>query len=236
MSSRFDEMPGMGKAGFPYFDFSDDGTAEFSKLPGTGGRVDEFTIKEHLVYEVHDPNNYAMPDGIADFTSLSVDDLGDDRVRVSGVRGKPQPDNYKAVIGYQDGWIGECISFFPWPRVYDRVVKAKQTMTERFERLGLKAEQIHFDFIGLNLLHGPAAPIPDPDVANELSEVGLRCAVRTNTREEAEKVRRAGAHLWIMGPGGTSFGAPIKSRPALSLWPILVPRELMPQHIELLEA
>lgn len=236
MSSRFDEMSGIGKAGFPYFDFFADGTSEFSKLPGTGGRVDEFTIKEHLVYEVHDPNNYTMPDGIADFTSLSLDDLGDDRVRISNVQGKPQPDNYKAVIGYQDGWIGECMSFFPWPHAYDRAVKAKQTMSERFERLGLEADQIHYDFIGLNMLHGPGAPMPDPEVANQMNEVGLRCAVKTRTRIEAEKVRRAGAHLWIMGPAGTSFGTPIRTRPALSLWPTLIPREMVPQRVEILEA
>lgn len=236
MSSRFNAMPDMGRAGFPFFDFHPDGTAEFGKLPGTGGRVDEFTIKEHLVYEVQNPSAYVMPDGIADFTSLTLDDLGNDRVRISRVRGRPQPDSYKAVIGYQDGWIGECISFFPWPRAYDRALKAKQTLSERFEQLGLQAEQVHFDLVGLNMLHGPAAPMPDPEAANDMNEIGLRCAVRTRTREEAEKVRRAGAHLWIMGPAGTAFGTPIRTRPALSLWPTLIPRELIAQTVDILEA
>lgn len=236
MSSRFDEMPNMGRPGFPTIDFFEDATAEISKVPGTGGRVDTFTIKEHLVYEIGDPRRYVMPDGIADFTSLSLAQVGPDRVRVSNVRGAPPPDELKLVIGYSDGWIGESISFFPWPDAYARASKAKQTMLERFDRLGLKASQVHFDFVGLNTLHGPGAPLPREVALAELNEVGLRCAVRTATQEEADKVRRAATHLWIMGPGGTSFGTPIKPRPVVSLWPTLVPREFVAQTVEILEA
>lgn len=236
MSSRFAEMPAMGRVGFPILEVAPDGTAEISKLAGSGGRIDEFTIKEHLVYEIGDPRSYLMPDAIADFTSLRLEQSGADRVRVSDVKGRAAPDMLKLVVGYQDGWIGESMAFFPWPNAYDRALKAKQTMLERFERMGLQASQVHFDLIGLNTLHGPAAPAPDPAVANELPEVGLRCAVRTRTMEEADKVRRAGAHLWIMGPGGTSFGTPIKPRPVISLWPTLIPRSFVEQKTETLVA
>ncbi|MGV3572374.1 MAG: acyclic terpene utilization AtuA family protein [Ramlibacter sp.] len=236
MSSRFAEMPAMGRVGFPILDVAPDGTAEISKLAGSGGRIDEFTIKEHLVYEIGDPRSYLMPDAIADFTSLRLEQSGADRVRVSDVKGRAAPDMLKLVVGYQDGWIGESMAFFPWPNAYDRALKAKQTMLERFERMGLQASQVHFDLIGLNTLHGPAAPAPDPAVANELPEVGLRCAVRTRSMEEADKVRRAGAHLWIMGPGGTSFGTPIKPRPVISLWPTLIPRSFVEQKTETLVA
>ena len=236
MSSRFADMPHMGRVGFPIIEMERDGSAELSKLPGSGGRLDQFTIKEHLVYEIHDPRSYIMPDGIADFTSLKLEESGPDRVRISNVRGRPAPDLLKLVIGYQDGWIGESLAFFPWPFAYERALKAKQTMLERFERMGLKAEQIHFDLVGINTLHGPAAPLPDPAVANELNEVGLRCSVKAKTSDEAEKVRRAGSHLWLMGPGGTSFGTPIKPRPVVSLWPTLIPREFVQARVEILEA
>jgi hypothetical protein len=236
MSSRFADMPHMGKPGFPAFDFYPDASAEITKVAGSGGRVDQFTIKEHLVYEIHDPRRYLMPDGIADFTSLKLTEVGPDRVRISNVRGLPAPDQLKLVIGYTDGWIGESLAFFPWPNAYERAVKAKETMLERFERMGLQADQIHFDFVGLNTLHGPGAPLPKPEILSELNEVGLRCAVKTRTAEEAEKVRRAGTHLWIMGPGGTSFGTPTKPRPVVSLWPTLVPREFVKQTVEILEA
>lgn len=235
MSSRFAEMPHMGRVGFPIVDFFSDASAEISKVPGSGGRVDPFTIKEHLVYEISDPRRYLMPDGIADFTSIKLEDMGADRVRVSGVRGLPPPEQLKVVIGYQDGWIGESIAFFPWPHAYERAVKARATMLERFERLKLEASEIHFDFVGLNTLHGPGAPLPGKEHLEALNEVGLRCAVKARTQEEAEKVRRAAAQLWIMGPGGTSFGTPIKPRPVIALWPTLVPRELVKQNVEILE-
>jgi hypothetical protein len=236
MSSRFAEMPRMGQVGFPIVDFHADGSAEISKVPGSGGRVDAHTVKEHLVYEIADPRSYLMPDGVADFTSLQLQEVGPDRVRVSGVKGRGRPDTLKLVVGYQDGWIGESLAFFPWPHAYERAQKARETMLERFERMGLQADQVHFDYVGLNVLHGPAAPLPDAQRLADCNEVGLRCAVRTRTAEEAEKVRRAGSHLWIMGPGGTSFGTPMKPRPVVSLWPTLIPRELVKQTVSILEA
>jgi hypothetical protein len=233
MSSRFDEMPRMGEAGFPIADIDQDGTATITKLAGTGGHVDQFTVKEHLVYEIGDPRAYATPDGIADFTAPRIEEVGPDRVRVSGMRGKPRPDKLKLLIGYSDGWIGEGMMMFPWPRALARARKAEETLRERFTRMGLKASAMTFDYVGVNMLHGPAAPWPERD---DLNEVGLRVAVKTQTREEAEKVRRACTHLWIMGPGGTSFGVPMKPRPALSLWPTLVSRELVPHKVEYLES
>lgn len=236
MSSRFAEMPHMGRAGFPILEVGARGDAIVTKVPGSGGRVDQWTVKEHLVYEIGDPRRYLMPDAVADFTSLRLEDAGPDRVRVSGICGEPAPELWKMVVGYQDGWIGETMAFFPWPYAYDRALKARDTMLERFERMGLVAEQVHFDFVGLNTLHGPAAGFAGRALANEMPEVGLRCAVRTRTAEEAEKVRRAGTNLWIMGPGGTSFGTPMKPRPVISLWPTLIPRGVIEQKTEILTA
>ncbi|MPS26243.1 MAG: DUF1446 domain-containing protein [Alcaligenaceae bacterium] len=236
MSSRFAEMPHMGRVGFPILEVDETGDATVTKLPGSGGRVDQWTVKEHLVYEIGDPRRYLMPDAVADFTSLTLNDEGQDRVRVSGMRGEPAPDQWKMVVGYQDGWIGETMAFFPWPNAYDRAVKARETLLERFERMGLAADQVHFDFVGLNTLHGPAAAFAGREWANELPEVGLRCAVRTRTQEEADKVRRAGTNLWIMGPGGTSFGTPMKPRPVIALWPTLIPRDAVEQKTEILVA
>ena len=231
MSSRFDEMPEMGRVGFPILEVSEDGSAVLTKVAGSGGRVDSFTVKEHLTYETLDPRQYLSPDGVADFTTVQLEEIGPDRVRMTGMRGGPPPDQLKLIIGYEDGWIGEGLLFFPWPNAYARAQKARQTLLERFDRMGLNAEDVSFDFVGVNMLHGPAAPPPPPD----LNEVGLRVAVRTRSRAEADKVRRACSHLWIMGPGGTSFGAPLKPRPIISVWPTLVPRSLVRQTVRMME-
>jgi len=231
INSRFAEMPHMGRLGFPLAEFSSDGSVVITKVAGSGGKVDQFTIKEHLLYEINDPRRYVMPDGVADFTSLALEEVGADRVRLTGMSGTGRPDLLKVVIGHEDGWIGEGMMFFPWPSALARAEKARETLIERFERLGLKSDEIQFDFVGVNMLHGPAAPASTFDH----NEVGLRVAVRTRSKDEAEKVRRACAHMWIMGPGGTSFGTPMKPRPVVSLWPTLVPRELVSQSVTILE-
>jgi len=233
MSSRFDEMPRMGEVGFPIIEFSRDGSAVITKLPGTGGIVDTFTVKEHLVYEIGDPRRYMVPDGIVDLTAPSVIQAGPDRVLVRGCKGQPRPRQLKLLIGYADGWIGEGLLMFPWPRALDRARKARDTLMERFGRLGLEADDVQFSFVGIDTLHGPAAPQPERD---DFNEVGLRVAVRTRTQAEAEKVRRACTHLWIMGPGGTSFGAPFKPRPAISLWPTYIDRNMVTQKMEIIES
>lgn len=234
MSSRFEQMPNMGMVGFPIIELDENGDAVITKVRGSGGRVDDMTVKEHLVYEIADPTQYLMPDGVADFTGLKIEDLGDDRVAVTGGRGKRAPETLKLVVGYDDGWIGESMAFFPWPNAYSRAEKARQTMLERFERMDLKSQEIQFDYVGLNMLHGPGAPAIDVAAANQMPEIGLRCAVRTRTRDEAEKVRRAASNLWIYGPGGTSFGTPIKPRPIVALWPTLIPREWVRKQVTIL--
>lgn len=231
MSSRFGEMPRMGEVGFPVIEILADGSATISKVAGSGGKVDAFTVKEHLVYEIADPRSYMMPDGVADFTSLTLRETAPDVVEISGVRGKARPDRLKLVVGYEDGWIGEALLFFPWPNALGRAEKARTTLLERFDRLNLKPEDIHFDLVGVNALHGPAATAP----SNEAGEVGLRVAVKTRTRDEAEKVRRAATQLWIMGPGGTAFGTPMKPRPVTAVWPTLIDRRHIRQSVEIVE-
>src|SRR5690606_23087207 len=128
MSSRCREMAAMGRAGFPILEMAGDGSCVTTKTAGSGGRSGCHTIREHLVYEIGDPRAYLMPDGIADFTTIRLEQDGADRVRASGIRGRAPSGQLKLVVGLNDGWIGESMAFFPWPDPYDRVMKARQTM------------------------------------------------------------------------------------------------------------
>lgn len=218
------ELPDMANIGFPIAEVYEDGSAIITKVPGTGGAVNEWTIKEQLVYEIHDPANYYMPDGIADFTTIHLEDLGNDRVKLTNMSGKPRPETLKMQIGYEDGWIGEGHILLPWPNAYEKAKKAEETVRKRFEIIGLLADELQFDYIGVNTLHGEVAPEP----CGDLNEVGLRIVARTRTKEEADKVRREATHLWTLGGIGAAFGVPFRPRPVISLWPTLVPREEVP--------
>ncbi len=218
--NEWDKICNLSNIGFPILEIDENGDSIIEKVPGSGGVVNEWSVKEQLMYEVHDPENYIMPDGIGDFTSIKLEDLGNDRVKLSNMTGKPRPETLKVQIGYEDGWIGEGQIFFSWPDAYEKAKQAERVIRERFEIVKLDAQEIHFDYIGVNMLHGCVAPEPN----YEINEVGLRVAARTKTIEEAQKVGREATHIWTLGGVGTAYGIPYRPRPVITLWPTLVPR------------
>jgi hypothetical protein len=226
---RVSERP--WEIGFPIVEFYENGEAVITKTPGSGGIVNPWTVKEHLLYEIMDPANYLMPDGIANFTALHLTEEGRNRVRVTNMKGKKRPDTLKVCIGYRDGFIGEGLVFFPWPDALEKAKWAEKWVRERFKRLNVKFDELRIDYVGVNMLHGEAAPVEDIG----LNEVGLRIAGKTKTREEAEVVRREATHLWTMGPIGSSFGVPLDVRPVIALWPSLVPREAVREESQIME-
>ncbi len=227
MSNMWNIAPEGWNIGFPIAEVYEDGTAIITKSPGTGGIVNQWTVKEHLVYEVHDPSRYLMADGIGDFTGIKIEDLGDNRVKVTGMKGKPRPDTLKVCMGYQDGWIGEGEITVAWPYAYEKALKCEELLRERFKIVKLDAEDLRIDFIGINSVHGTLAK-PPKDL-NEVNEVRVRVAAKVKTKEEADKIRREITHLWTMGPVGTTgVTSPPAPRPVVSLWPTLVPRDLIP--------
>ena len=207
--------------GFPIAEVYEDGDAVITKTPDSGGIVNEWTVKEHLLYEIMDPKNYMMPDGIADFTSVQLQEEARNRVRVSNIKGKERPSNLKVCIGYRDGFIGEGLVFFPWPDALEKAKWAEKCVRERIKKIGVQFEELRIDYVGVNMLHGKVSPLEDKDY----NEVGLRIAGKTKTWKDADAIRREATHLWTLGPIGASFGVPLGVRPVIALWPSLVPRE-----------
>ncbi len=217
--------------GFPIAEFYENGDAVITKTSGSGGIVNSWTVKEHLLYEIIDPANYLMPDGIGDFTALQLHDEGRNRVKVTNMKGKKRPDTLKVCIGFKDGFIGEGLIYFPSPDALAKARWAEKWLRERFKKLGINFRELRIDYMGVNMLHGEAAEIEDRDY----NEIGLRIAGRTNTYKEAEAVRREATHLWTMGPVGSSFGVPMNVRPVIALWPSLVPRDAVKIESQLME-
>ncbi len=226
---RVSERP--WEIGFPILEVYENGEAVVTKTPRSGGIVNEWTVKEHLLYETLDPSNYLMPDGIADFTRVKLIEEGRNRVKVTNMGGKKRPDNLKVCIGYKDGYIGEGIVLFPWPDALEKAKFAEKWVRERLKLLGVEFEDLRFDYIGVNTLFGESVPIEDKDY----NEVGLRIAGKAKTRETAEVVRREATHLWTQGPIGASFGSPMDVRPVIKLWPSLVPREFVKTETQMME-
>ena len=230
ISNLWKDVPEPWRIGFPIAEVSENGEAIITKVPGSGGLVNKVTCTEHLVYEIQDLANYIMPEVITDLTRLELEQVGIDRVKVTGAIGKPKPPTLKCGIGYRDGFIGEAHMMFSWPEALSKARWAARFVSERLKMAKLDAQEIKTDFIGFNALHGPLVPEPAP--GNEPNEIMLRMAVRAKSKAEAGKVRREMAALAIVGAMGMAFGgSPPPVREVISLWSTLIPREEVPTRV-----
>lgn len=222
-SNFWDQVPQPWNMGFPLAEVDSDGTAVITKLPDVGGMVTTWTVKEHLVYEIHDPRRYVMADGIPDLTTISLAQEGPDRVRVSGVRGAARPDTLKVLIAYDDGYMGEATVLFPWPNAVAKARHAESILRRRYERWADRIVGLQIDRVGVNALTGRTAPEPD-----DPNEVGVRVAFQARTREDIDRLKREIVHLWTVGGAGAAIQAPSPPRPVIGLWPTLIPRADVP--------
>ena len=217
--------------GFPIAEVAADGTAIVTKAPGTGGRVSFDTLKEQLLYEVHDPGAYLTPDVSADFTSLRMEDVAPDRVALSGMRGAPRPEQLKVVIGYHAGWAGEAVVGFSWPDAIQKARRTVEVLTALLGEAGVRYDRMHTELLGQQSLHGPGAPVPE----REPEEVYLRVAIRCPTHAEASQLGRLLVTLGLSGmPAmGGGAGAGRGARELLGVWPTLVPRDRILARVDL---
>ena len=214
-------VPDLAHGGFPIAEVASDGTAVITKAPGTGGRVSFETLREQLLYEVHDPHAYHTPDVTVDLGGVTLEDLGADRVRVAGARGSAPPPDLKVVAGYPDGWLGSALMGYAWPDAEAKARAAAAMLRVRAHDAGLALTAWHEEYLGLDSLHGPLAPPP----ACEPNEVYLRVAVRGENRFDADAFARLVPPLALAGPptaGG--YGGLMPARELMGVWTGRVPR------------
>ena len=217
----------LDRVGYPVCEMHDDGTALLTKPPGTGGRVSVDTVKEQLLYEVLDPHRYMNPDVIADFTSVHLEEVAQDAVRVSGVHGAPRPDTLKVIAGYLDGWMGTATIGYSWPDAEAKARRSAELIARLAVRAGLEPLETLTEVIGVDSLHGDAAP------EQEANEVQLRVAARFASEDEAARFPRVAMPLALNGPpfiGGAS--GPGGPRALLGVWPTTVPRDVVEQAVQ----
>ncbi|MFN0317015.1 MAG: acyclic terpene utilization AtuA family protein [Burkholderiales bacterium] len=230
----FKDVPQPWNLAFPIAEVEADGSAIIMKVAGTGGAINLQTVKEQMLYEVHDPANYITPDVVVDFTTAKLEQAGPDRVRVTRIGGKPRTPTLKVSIGCIEGFIGEDMFFYAGPGALQRAQLAKKILEERFKIVKLNAEELRVDFLGLNAIHGDMTPRDAP----EPYEVAVRVAARTKTREEAIKVGREVDGMAVSGVGMTGKRVPHqdRTREIIGIWSSLVPREKIQPSIRFFES
>jgi hypothetical protein len=225
------KVPDYAHLGYPIAEVAADGTALFTKPPGTGGRVSFDTIRQQLLYEVHNPHAYYSPDVVLDMGTLKFDDEGSDRVRISGASGAPRPKTLKVVAGYQDGWMGTGMIGFAWPEAYAKCAKAAETIQTLVQERGWAIEDSNVEYIGYDSLLGSNA---DPTYREHLNECFLRMTIRTQDRKVADAFGRLFPWLGLSGPpfvGSMKGVQPAKE--LLGIWPTLVSRELVEEKVSI---
>ncbi|HEV2672063.1 MAG TPA: acyclic terpene utilization AtuA family protein [Gemmatimonadales bacterium] len=232
----WEHIPDLANVGYPIVAAQADGTFELVKHPRSGGRIDVAGVTEQLVYEMGDPRAYITPDGVADFTTIQLTQVAKDRVRVSGVRGKPATDKLKVSIAYFYGYKAVGTLVYAWPDALKKAQAADRVLRQRLTDLKLSFEAIRTEFVGATATHGPLA-LAEVD-AKEIPEVQLRVGVRSPDKAPVDRFTREIAPLILNGPPsvtGFAGGRP-KPEEIVAYWPALIDRKVVEPKVEILDA
>lgn len=226
---RFDDI------GFPIVEFSHSGGFVVTKHPECGGMVSDQTIREQLLYEMGEPESYITPDVIADFSTIEIEDLGSNRVAISGVRGRPPTDFLKLSVSYRDGYKSSGTLIISGPDAREKAECFAEIFWTKLEkelkRLGLgMVAHTQTEYVGDDATHGPLSP---SGIAHEIL---LRFAARDADEKKLGVFRKILPSLILSGPSGVAVtgGAPIISE-IVSYWPALVHQSRCPASYRILD-
>ena len=230
----WESIENFAEIGFPIAEAYPDGTVIITKHEGTGGRVSFETVAEQLVYEIGDPKNYITPDCVADFSSIKLEDLGNNRVKVFNVSGAKETEFYKVSCSYFYGYSASGSLTYSWPKALTKARAAEQILRKRLEILDLHFEEIRAEFIGYNATHETLAKIIDED---DINEIMLRFSVRSTNFESVERFGKEIAPLILTGlPAVTGFaGGRPKPSEVVAYWPALMPKNLVKPVVKIIE-
>ena len=228
------EVPDWANIGYPIVDVAADGSFELSKPEGSGGLVNKAVATEQLLYEIHDPANYALPDVVCDFTTVHIENTGPNRVRIHGATGKAPSDLYKVCATYPEGF--RCIGMLSIVG-FDAKAKAQRTgeaILERtramFKRQGLADyTRTSIEIIGSETDLGPHATV-------QLGhEAMMRIAITHADKKAASIFSRE------IAPAGTSYAAGTSGNfgmgrpnvtPLVKMFSCFVPKHLQAPKVE----
>ena len=195
------DVSGLANVGFPIAEVEEDGTIVVTKPEGTGGVVNTRTVKEQILYELDDPTHYLTPDATLDISNVEVEQIGPDRVRVTGAKGRTAPETLKVTISADGGWLGEGEISYAGPNAMARAKLAAKIMRERVDHLGLDCD-LRTDLIGTVSIHDGDTGELTASFDGEPREVRMRAAANAPDEATAALVAREVESLYCDGPAG----------------------------------
>jgi hypothetical protein len=225
------QLPDLDNIGYPVAEIDENGTFRITKPPGSGGAVTYETVVEQLLYEVGDPAAYLTPDVVADFTSVTFQEIGKDTVEVRGARGKPTTPSYKVSIAYRDGFTSSGTLAIFGTNAPANARHCGQLLLDRVKRAGYDLERTNIECIGA----GAVVPgvVLEP---SGLSEVMLRVGVHDSCKAAVERFTKEFAPLVTSGPNGVTgytTGRPAV-REVFAYWPALINKKAVQPTVNVL--
>ena len=222
------DVPEIHNIGFPIAEIDFDGSCIITKANNTGGLVNALTVKEQLLYELHDPAAYITPDVVADITDATVNEIAPNRVRLSGVIGHPRTNTLKTNVFFDGGWFGEGEISYAGPNAEAR---ARLAMEMLQKRLGTKMK-LRFDLIGISSIFGDddnalLSSTINNSARSEVQDVRLRVAGQHVDLKIIDLLLREVTALWTGGPAGGG-GVRVAKRQRLSTQSCLINRQQVP--------
>ncbi len=230
----YKDIPDPANIGFPIAEIDADGGLLVTKADGTGGSVSVASVTEQLLYEVHDPACYITPDVTIDMSNIELTQEAPDRVRVSGVRGLPRPEQLKVTISHEGGWLGEGEVSVAGPNCRARAIAMADTLRERLKIRELPVRS-RVDLIGLGAVHdNDAGDLTREFGENEPTEIRVRIAAAGSNQEDVDQAAREALAMLCCGPAGTG-GARWNTTRRVATRSCLVPRSDVPAKAVFLE-
>jgi len=220
ISTRWLEIEDPAHIGFPIAEVFEDGSCNITKPSGTAGKVTQETVKEQLLYEIGDPDNYLSPDVAVSFLSLKLEQRRIDCIHLSGAKGKSPPRTYKVSATYRDGFKTEGLLAIFGYDAYKKARKCGEVILQKVKDAGYDLERCNIECLG----SGDIVPGVFTDKQQNLLECVLRVSVADPRREALECFAKEIAPLVTSGPQGVTgytTGRP-SIRPVFGYWPCLV--------------
>ena len=228
----YKDVKDLARLGFPIVEIDETGEFFVTKVEEAGGLVTPDTLKEQMIYEIHDPSKYMTPDVTADFSKVEFEEIGKDKVKVSHANSHNKPETYKVSVGYKDCFIGEGEISYGGRNAIERAKLAADVVLERLKIVGCQYDEIKVEYIGFNSLYGDT--ISSQYAPEIFPEIRVRIAARTSDRKNAALIGNEVEALYTNGPAGGG-GATKKVSDIVSICSIFVPRDAVNIKVDYLE-
>ncbi|MFD2131824.1 DUF1446 domain-containing protein [Pseudogracilibacillus auburnensis] len=223
--SNLKKVPNLKQLGFPYAIISPVGEGIITKVQDTGGLIDLRTVKEQLLYEVHNPREYITPDVVADFTTVQLEEIKENQILVKGGSGKERPHSLKVSVGYHAGYLGEGEISYAGTGALERAQLSKEIL---YERLSPHFDHLRVDIIGISSIHRKQFNESEP------YEVRVRAAGRHRQKMYAERIGHEVESLYLNGPAAGG-GARKHVTDSIGIISTLIARNKVKSKVEFLE-